>query len=62
MDDSFFSKPSVAHTKAMPPRAAEVGDAAAAVAGVRYLGKPWKKQKRGKKEKLRKVYGHLDEK
>eukprot|EP00057_Strongylocentrotus_purpuratus_P020683 XP_011675157.1 PREDICTED: large subunit GTPase 1 homolog [Strongylocentrotus purpuratus] len=62
VDDSFFSKPSVAHTKAMPPRAAMVGDAAAAVAGVRYLGKPWKKQKRGKKEKLRKVYGHLDEK
>ncbi|XP_063965874.1 large subunit GTPase 1 homolog [Lytechinus pictus] len=66
VDESFFAKPQVAHTKASAPRVGVVGGVSGGVAGgvpgVGYLGKPWKKQKRGKKEKLRKVYGHLDEK
>ncbi|XP_071496171.1 large subunit GTPase 1 homolog [Diadema antillarum] len=63
VDESFFSKPSVAHTKALPPGRGMAGvQPAPGMAGVGVMGKPWKKQKRGKKEKLRRVYGHLDEK
>lgn len=67
-DDYFSAKSSAAHTKGSQGIAVhsrefiQSGSEAFAPAGAAETGKPWKRHNnRKKKEKLRKVYAHLDE-